>query len=104
MLTVAATFLTCITSPHLTYGECCHCHFRSSHSPSCSHRNMELARSNSASATITLGGTASGSQDTPVQVKKEKAGSISDSPAGRRAKMDARSRVQRMSTFPPDDD
>src|SRR5271170_8198184 len=32
LLTVAAT-LTCITSPYLTYGEYCHCHFRGSHSP-----------------------------------------------------------------------
>src|ERR1700730_13914564 len=104
MLTVAATFLMCITSPHLTYGECCHCHFRSSHGPSCSHRNMELGRSSFASPTKTLGGAASGSQDTPAQVKKEKAGFVSDSPVGWRAKMDTRSRVRRTSAFPTDED
>jgi hypothetical protein len=65
---------------------------------------MELAHSNSASPTKTLGGTASESQDTPAQVKKEKADFISDSPAGRSAKIVARSRVRRMSTFPLDED
>src|ERR1700733_15988671 len=104
MLTVAATFLMCITSPHLTYGECCHCYFRSSHSPLCSHRYMKPGHSSSASLTKTSGGTASGSRDTPAQVKKEKADFISDSPVGWRAKMDTRSRVRRTSAFPSDED